>query len=104
MPLQVAGPDWAELRRQVLTAQRKSDLRRVEDPIDAVVCAYVALYAERCPDGVTIYGDFATGYIVTPSLPADLAPAIGASPKAVPDAGQWVRARRSGRPPSPAQP
>ena len=83
VPLQVAGPDWADLRRQVLTAQRKSDLRRAEDPIDAVVCAYVALYAERCPDGVTIYGDFATGYIVTPSLPKDLAPAIAARPKAV---------------------
>jgi predicted RNase H-like nuclease len=80
VPLHVAGhgtghDDWAELRRQVVTAQRKSDLRRAEDPIDAVICAYVALYAERCPAGVTIYGDFATGYIVTPSLPADLAPA-----------------------------
>jgi len=73
VPLQVDGPKWAELRTQVVTAQRKSDLRRAEDPIDAVVCAYVALYAERCPAGITIYGDFATGYIVTPSLPPDLA-------------------------------
>jgi predicted RNase H-like nuclease len=91
VPLQVAGPDWAGLRRQVLTAQRKSDLRRAEDPIDAVVCAYVALYAERRPDGVTIYGDFATGYIVTPSLPADLAPAIAARStplRSAPDAGR----------------
>jgi predicted RNase H-like nuclease len=71
VPLHVAShEDWVELRRQVATAQRKSDLRRAEDPIDAVVCAYVALYAERCPAGVTIYGDLATGYIVTPSLPA----------------------------------
>ena len=60
---------WSELRRRVVTAQRKSDLRRAEDPVDAVVCAYVALYAQRCPAGVTVYGDFATGYIVTPSLP-----------------------------------
>jgi predicted RNase H-like nuclease len=76
VPLHVAGQgDWSELRRQVVTAQRKSDLRRAEDPIDAVVCAYVALYAERCPADVTIYGDFATGYIVTPSLPPDLAAA-----------------------------
>ena len=73
VPLQVEGPKWAELRTQVVTAQRKSDLRRAEDPIDAVVCAYVASYAERCPAGITIYGDFATGYIVTPSLPPDLA-------------------------------
>jgi predicted RNase H-like nuclease len=27
------------------------------------------LYAQHCPADVTIYGDFATGYIVTPSLP-----------------------------------
>ena len=70
VPLRVADhDDWLELRRQVVTAQRKSHLRRAEDPIDAVVCAYVGLYARRRPAGVTIYGDFATGYIVTPSLP-----------------------------------
>jgi predicted RNase H-like nuclease len=72
VPLHVAGHrDWAELRRQAVTAERKSALRRVEDPVDAVVCAYVALYAARRPADVTIYGDFATGYIVTPSLPPD---------------------------------
>ncbi|OBK47778.1 DUF429 domain-containing protein [Mycobacterium sp. 1081908.1] len=60
---------WAELRRQVVAAQRKSELRRVEDPVDAVVCAYVALYAQRRPADITIYGDVATGCIVTPSLP-----------------------------------
>jgi predicted RNase H-like nuclease len=64
--------DWIALRRAVVSAQRKSELRRAEDPVDAVVCAYVALYAQRCPAGVTIYGDFATGYIVTPSLPPEL--------------------------------
>jgi predicted RNase H-like nuclease len=73
VPLRVAGHDaWVELRRQVVAAQRKSDLRRAEDPVDAVVCAYVALYSQRCPAGVTVYGDFATGYIVTPSLPPNL--------------------------------
>ncbi len=70
VPLHVQSHDgWTEMRRTVAVAQRKSDLRRVEDPVDAVVCAYVALYAERRPDGVTIYGDVATGCIVTPSLP-----------------------------------
>jgi predicted RNase H-like nuclease len=72
VPLLVDGPDWVDLRRQVVAAQRKSDLRRAEDPIDAVVCAYVALYAERRPTDITIYGDVATGYIVTPSLPCGL--------------------------------
>jgi predicted RNase H-like nuclease len=70
VPLQVESHDgWAELRRQVVAAQRKSELRRAEDPVDAVVCAYVALYAQRRPADVTIYGDVATGAIVTPSLP-----------------------------------
>jgi predicted RNase H-like nuclease len=74
VPLRVDGhAGWAELRRQVVTAQRKSELRRVEDPVDAVVCAYVALYAHRRPERITVYGDFATGYIVTPALPTDLA-------------------------------
>jgi len=72
VPLLVDGPEWVDLRRQVVAAQRKSDLRRAEDPIDAVVCAYVALYAERRPTDITIYGDVATGYIVTPSLPCGL--------------------------------
>ena len=36
---------WESLRCQVSAAQRKSELRRAEDPVDAVVCAYVALYA-----------------------------------------------------------
>lgn len=72
VPLRVDGHDgWAELRRRVVAAQRKSDLRRAEDPVDAVVCAYVALYAQRRPDRTTIYGDSATGHIVTPALPAD---------------------------------
>jgi len=76
VPLRVAGnDDWIGLRRQVVTAERKSDLRRAEDPVDAVVCAYVALYADRCPADVITYGDFTTGYIVTPALPSDLAPA-----------------------------
>ncbi len=72
IPLRVAGHDgWIRLRRAVTAAQRKSELRRAEDPVDAVVCAYVALYAQRNPANVTVYGDLDTGYIVTPSLPAN---------------------------------
>lgn len=72
VPLRVKGHDgWIALRRAVAAAQRKSELRGAEDPVDAVVCAYVALYAQRKPGNVTIYGDLDTGYIVTPSLPVD---------------------------------
>ena len=67
-----AHPAWAELLTQVREAGRKSELRKVEDQVDAVVCAYVALYAEREPKQVTTYGDLANGYIVTPSLPEGL--------------------------------
>ena len=65
---------WPALREQVEHATRKSELRVVEDQVDAVVCAYVALFVQRRPDDVTTYGDFEDGYIVTPTLPADLVP------------------------------
>lgn len=66
---------WVELRRRVEAATRPSQLDRDEDPVDAVICAYVGLYWYHRPEDVTVYGDFASGYIVTPTLPADRAPA-----------------------------
>lgn len=76
VPLRVADHNgWIALRQAVEKAERKSELRRAEDPVDAIVCAYVALYATRRPADTTIYGDFDTGYIVTPTLPHDLTPA-----------------------------
>jgi predicted RNase H-like nuclease len=65
---------WVELRRRVEAATRPGQLDRDEDPVDAVVCAYVALYWYHRPEDVTVYGDLATGYIVTPTLPSGLAP------------------------------
>jgi predicted RNase H-like nuclease len=62
---------WVELRNRVAAATRQVQLDRDEDPVDAVVCAYVALYRYHRPDDVTTYGDFASGYIVTPTLPPD---------------------------------
>ena len=76
----------AELRAAVETATRKSELRVVEDQVDAVVCAYVALFtASARPDDTTTYGDLETGYIVTPtaarpgSTPEPTAPPTPAS-------------------------
>lgn len=66
---------WVELRRRVEAATKPAQLDRDEDPVDAVLCAYIALYAYSRPDDVTIYGDGEDGYIVTPTLPQDLAPA-----------------------------
>ena len=71
------GPAWLALRAQVESATRKSELRVVEDQVDAVLCAYVALFAVREPARTTTYGDFEAGYIVTPDAargpPADAA-------------------------------
>ena len=63
---------WRALRQAVEQAGRKSELRVVEDQVDAVVCAYIAMFATRRPEQTTTYGDFETGYIVTPTLPPDL--------------------------------
>ncbi|MDQ3158384.1 MAG: DUF429 domain-containing protein, partial [Actinomycetota bacterium] len=50
VPLQVADQvEWRSLLVAAGSAERKSDLRRVEDQVDAVVCAYVAMYADRRP-------------------------------------------------------
>jgi predicted RNase H-like nuclease len=65
---------WVELRKRVEAATRPSQLDRDEDPVDAVICAYVALYWYHRPEDVTIYGDFETGYIVTPTLPVGTVP------------------------------
>ncbi|AMO59507.1 RelA/SpoT domain-containing protein [Mycolicibacterium phlei] len=60
---------WAALHQRVRAATRPSELRREEDPVDAVLCAYVALFWHHRPHDVTVYGDHATGYLITPSLP-----------------------------------
>jgi predicted RNase H-like nuclease len=59
---------WVELRRRVEAATRQAHLDRDEDAVDAVLCAYIALFRYHRPDDVTTYGDLETGYIVTPTL------------------------------------
>ena len=66
---------WVELRRRVEAAAKPSQLDRDEDAVDAVIAAYVALYWYHRPQDVTIYGDYETGYIVTPTLSTS-APAV----------------------------
>lgn len=73
--LQVSGhPEWIRLRTSVHDATRKSQLRRAEDPVDAVVCAHIARYATERPADITVYGDVATGCIVTPTCPGSASP------------------------------
>lgn len=65
-----ACPDWPRLRHAVRTAPTKAALGRVEDTIDAVVCAAVAQLAAVSPAQVRTLGGADGGYIVTPVSPA----------------------------------
>jgi len=58
-----------EVLRRPLQELRGKALKEHEDLLDALFCAYLALYywawgSERC----TMYGDLETGYIITPKL------------------------------------
>ena len=93
-PLCLRGHDgWDALVSGTREATRKSELRRAEDQVDAVLCAYVALFAERRPADTRVYGDLATGYIVTPALPPGHQPA----PRADRSEGEEERVRRAVR-------
>jgi predicted RNase H-like nuclease len=81
---------WVELRKRVAAASRPGQLDRDEDPVDAVICAYVALYWYHRPEDVTVYGNVATGYIVTPTLPPDLAPTPRRRSAARPDTDELL--------------
>ena len=85
------GPDsqWAEMRAAVAAAPRKSDLRVVEDQVDAVVCAYVALFARRWPERTTTT---ATSRPATSSRPPS-SPGAGTSSR--PPLPSTTRATRS---------
>ena len=69
-----AARTWQVLRAPSRRRDARASLRVVEDQVDAVICAYVALFATRQQKRTTTYGDFETGYIVTPTLPDDLVP------------------------------
>lgn len=45
---------------------RGAMLKRYEDRLDAVFCGYLAQYVARFPARCRVYGDIASGYIVTP--------------------------------------
>jgi len=64
-----ASADWHRIRQATAQARRKVDLARIEDSIDAIVCAYIAAYAVANPAAVRAMGDVTTGYILTPVTP-----------------------------------
>lgn len=88
----VAGPTlrldasqrWAQLRLAVAGARRKSELRVVEDEVDAIVCAYLAWLWVTDRERMRVFGDVETGYIVVPdrelALPDRGAASAGSAP------------------------
>jgi predicted RNase H-like nuclease len=67
-PLDVrTGPRWSDLRAAVAASTGPAALERVEDEIDAHVCAYVAMYDQRWHRTKSVVvGSLDEGYIVTP--------------------------------------
>ena len=93
---------WLDLVQSVEEAERKVDLRRAEDQVDAVLCAYLALFRETVPERTTVYGDDETGCIVTPTLPRghepeglDQRPGIPETPVVLPDEDAMTRLVRT---------
>lgn len=67
-PLDVtAGPDWPRLAETLHARPSGAALKRLEDELDAYVCAYIGLYhlAWAGRRSLTV-GDATNGYIVTP--------------------------------------
>jgi predicted RNase H-like nuclease len=60
---------WSELRSTAAGAGRKSELGAIEDEIDAIFCAYLGWLWGTDPEQMVVLGDYATGYIVTPTPP-----------------------------------
>lgn len=87
----ITNEQWRAQVAAVEAATTKAALRTVEDQVDAVICAYVVLYRDRRPADTTTYGAYPDGYIVTPTLPADLRP----SPRPPRVAGQVQRVRQA---------
>lgn len=62
-----ANHSWSSARRSIEGATRPLHLNAVEDAVDAVVCAYVALLAMRSPARVEVFGTEVDGAIVVPA-------------------------------------
>lgn len=59
---------WAELRA-VVAAPKPGDLTRIEDELDAILCAHLAWLWQHRRDALQVYGSADEGYIVAPPPP-----------------------------------
>jgi predicted RNase H-like nuclease len=64
------NPRWQEIEHQVQTATRPVDLSRVEDEVDAILCAHLAWLWAKQPEALHVFGDVEFGYIVAPPAPS----------------------------------
>ncbi len=64
-----ASTRWAEIS-DVVAAPTPGALDRVEDEVDAIVCAHLAWRWCYRPDSLQVYGDLEHGYIVAPPPPS----------------------------------
>jgi Holliday junction resolvase RusA-like endonuclease len=71
------NPRWSELSR-VVAGPKPGDLTRIEDELDAILCAHLAWLWHHRPDSLHVYGSLEDGYIVAP--PAPLVPPKPAAP------------------------
>lgn len=67
-------PRWNAVKAVVAAAQTRAALNRIEDELDAIVCAQLAWVWQTDPASLKIYGDPNDGYIVAP-LPPQTTPA-----------------------------
>ncbi|WP_193311360.1 DUF429 domain-containing protein [Georgenia satyanarayanai] len=74
-----ANARWREVRRAVEEATRPMHLDRVEDEVDAVMCAHLAWLWHHEPQSLHVFGDGDSGYIVAPPPPTH---AVRVSPDA----------------------
>lgn len=72
-------PRWVEISR-VVTDPKPGDLTRIEDELDAILCAHLAWLWHHRPDSLKVYGSLQDGYIVAP--PALLVGPGGTGPRA----------------------
>jgi predicted RNase H-like nuclease len=59
------SPRWAELS-DVVADPRPGDLTRIEDELDAILCAHLAWLWHHRPEILQVYGSLKDGYIVAP--------------------------------------
>lgn len=63
---------WAELTA-IVAAPGPGDLNRIEDELDAILCAHLAWLWRHRPGALQVYGSLAEGYIVAPPAPTHAA-------------------------------